>query len=216
MIHQNVSLEYVNISGCCCQAKDFEKVSKSLVILKSLHHLDLSCNSINVASADNVAAIIANNVFLENLNLSNCKSHESVFLSIIIAMKNTHHLKCVYLNSISLSYEESTEIAKVISNNPFLEIVNFSNCSLTEVGMENILLSLKNHTSLKFFDISYNRVTNKVVNEIADVISYNNQLTHLNISNSEIQEYGILKIFKAATRINTLKCIKLCNCIISD
>ena len=216
MIHQNINLEYLNISGCCDKAKDFEKVTGFLAILKSLNHLDMSCNVINSTSADNIAIIVTNNDFLQNLNLFKCEIRKSAFLKIIIALRNNQHLKYLYLKSNSIGYEEATGIATVFSNNSFLENVDLSNCSLTEKKMKTILSSVRNHTSLKHFDISSNTITNHVVNEIADVIDSNTQLTHLNISDTEITEYGILKIFKAAQRINTLRCIKMCNCTISD
>ena len=213
MIHQNVSLEYLNISGCCDKAKDFEKVTHSLVTLKSLTHLDLSCNVIDTTCADNITVLITNNVFLKHLNLSKCKIQEFAFLRFIIALQ---HLQYLYLNSTIVCYEEAEGIAKFIYGSSFLENVDFSNCNLTEKGMKIILSSLRNHTSLKRFDISSNTITNHVVNDIVDVIDNNAQLTHLNLSDTNIQEYGILKIFKAAQRINTLKCIKMCNCTISD
>ena len=216
MIYQNSGLEYLNISRCCDKPKDFEKVTGSLVTLKSLNYLDLSYNAINITSADNIATIISNNVFLEDLNLSRCEVRKSAFLKIIIALQNNHDLKYLYFNSNSVGYEEATGIAMVISNNPILETVNLSNSNLTEKEMKIILSSLRNHTLLKHFDISSNTITDHVVNEIADVIDSNTQLTYLNISDSDIQEYGILKIFKAAQRINTLKCIKMSNRTISD
>ena len=221
MIHQNISLEYLNISGCCDKVKDFKKVTDSLVNLKSLNHLDLSCNVINLTSADNIAIIITNNAFLEVLNLSKCEYYKCTFLRITIALQNNRDLKYLYLNS-NYDYdddddnEKAIEIARVINNNPFLENIDLSNYNLTEKELKRILSSLRNHTSLKRFDISSNTITNHVVNEIADVIDSNTQLTHLNISDSDIQEYGILEIFKAAQRINTLKSIKLCNCTITD
>ena len=69
MIHQNVSLEYLNISGCCDKATNFEKITHCLVILKLLTHLDLSCNVTNISSVKNIAIIITNNAFLEYINL---------------------------------------------------------------------------------------------------------------------------------------------------
>ena len=216
MIHQNVSLEYLNISGCCVKAKDFEKITHSLVTLKSLTHLDLNCNVTNITSAENIVIIIANNTFLEYLNLSMCEVHKSAFLKVIIALQNNQYLKHLYFFFNSVGYEEAIGIAMVFSNNSFLENVDLSNCSLTEEEMKVILSSLRNHTSLKHFNISSNTITDHVVNEIADVIDSNTQLTHLNISDTNIQEYGILKIFRAAQRINTLKSIKICNCAISN
>ena len=216
MIHQNIDLEYLNISGCCDKPKDFEKVTGSLVTLKSLNFLDLSCNVINITSGDNIATIITNNAFLEDLDLSKCELRKSAFLKIIIALQNIHHLKCLYLNSYSVDHEEATRISMIISNSPFLENVDLSNCNLTEKELKTILSSLRNHTSLKHFDISCNTITNHVANEIVDVIDSNTQLTHLNISDSHTQEYGILKIFKAVQRISTLKCIKMSKCTISD
>ena len=216
MIHQNVSLEYLNISGCCVKAKDFEKFTHSLITLKSLTHLDLSCNVTNITSADNITIIITNNTFLEYLNLSKCEFRIFAFLKVLCALQNSHYMKHLDLNSNLVDYEEATEIATAVSKNPFLEKIDFGNYNVTEQGVKIILLSLRNHTSLKHFDISSNTITNDVVNDIVDVIDSNTQLTHLNISDTDVQEYGILKIFKAAQRINTLKSIKLCNCTISD
>ena len=216
IICQNSSLEYLNISGCFDKANNFEKVTHSLVTLKSLTHLDLSCNVINITSADNIAAVISNNTFLEDLELSRCEILKSAFPKIIIALQNIHHLKYLYLNANKVVYEEATAIARVVSKNPFLEKVDLSNCNLTEETMKPFLSSLRNHTSLKHFNISSNTITNDVVNDIVDVIDSNTQLTNLNISDTNIQEYGVLKIFKAAQRINTLKSIKICNCTISN
>ena len=213
MIHQNVSLEYLNISGCCDKATDFEKITHSLVTLKSLTHLDLSCNVINITSAENIVIIIANNTFLEDLNLSKCEVHKPAFLKILGALQTIHHLKYLHLNNISVGYDEATGIAAVISNNPFLENIDF-NHNLTEKEMKIILSSLRNHTLLKHFDISSDIITDLMVNDIVDVIDSNTQLTHLNISDTNIEEYKMLKIFKAVQRLNTLKSIKICNCVI--
>ena len=215
MIHQNVSLEYLNISGCCEKATDFEKITHSLVTLKSLTHLDLSCNVTNITSAENIAIIITNNTFLEDINLSRCEFRKSAFLKILGALQNKQYLKHLHFISQSVGYEETTLIAMVFSNNPFLENIDLSNSKLTEKEMKSNLSSLRNHKSLKYFDISSNTITNHVVNDIVDVIDSNTQLTHLNISYCDIQEYGVLKIFKAIQRINTLKCIKMCKYTIS-
>ena len=216
MIHQNVSLEYLNISGCCIKATNFEKITHSLVTLKSLTHLDLSCNVTNITSAEDIAIIITNNTFLEYLDLSRCEFHNSAFLKILSALQHNQYLKHLYFITNSIGYEEATGIAMVFTNNQFLENVDLSNCNLTEKEIKAILSSLINHTSLKHLDICSNTVTNHVVNDIVDVIDSNTQLTHLNISDTNIQEHGILKIFRAAQRINTLKSIKICNCAISD
>ena len=216
MIHQNKNLEYLNISGCSSTVNDFEKITQSLISLKSLHHLDLSCNVINVTSAENIAVIITNNAYLEDLNISHCELHESALLKSIIVMKNNHHLNNLNFNSNLISCEEATKLALVVSNNLFLEKVDFSNCNLTEKEIKSVLSSLRNHTSLKHLDISSNTITNDVVNDIVDVIDGNTQLTYLNISDAEITEYGILKIFEVAQRIHTFKCIKMCNCTISN
>ena len=214
-IHQNVSLEYLNISGCCDKASDFERVTHSLVTLKSLTHLDLSCNVTNMTSAENIAIIISNNAFLEYSNLSRCEFHKSAFLKILSALRNKQDLNYFNFVSQSVDYEEATGIAMVFSNNLFLENIDLSNCNLTGQGVERILSSLRNHTSLKHFDISFNTITNHAVNEIVNVIDSNTQLTHLNISYCDIQEHGVLRIFKAVQRINTLKCIKMCKYTIS-
>ena len=216
MIHQNVSLEYLNISGCCDKATNFEKITHSLVTLKSLIYLDLSCNVTNITSAENIATIITNNVFLEYSNLLKCEFHKSAFSKILSALQNNRYLKHLYFISNSIDYEEATGIAMVITNNPFLENVDLSNCNLPEKEMNIILSSLRNHNSLKHFDISSNTITNDVVNDIVGVINGNTQLTHLNISYCDIQQYGVLKIFEAVQRINTLKCIKMCKHTIDD
>ena len=216
IIHQNVSLEYLNISGCCVKATNFEKITHSLVTLKSLTHLDLSCNVTNITSAENIAIIIANNTFLEYLNLSKCEFRKSACLKVLRALQNSHYMKHLDLNSNLVDYEEAMEIATAVSKNPFLEKIDFGNCNVTEQGVKTILSSLRNHTSLKHFDISSNAITDDVVNKIVDVIDSNTQLTHLNISDTNIQESGLLRTFRAAQRINTIKCIKICNCAISN
>ena len=216
LLHGNTSLKHLNISNCCNKLKDFNKITESLVNLKLLHHLDLSSNVVNITSAENVSSIISNNPFLEELYFSNCELHKSTFLRIIIAMQDNQYFTDLCLKSNLVDYNDATKVATLISNNPFLEKVDLSNCNLTDKGMKSILLSLRDLTALKHFNISSNVITNHAVNEITDVIDYNTQLTDLNISNSQIQEYGILKIFKAAKRINTLKSLKLNNCVISD
>jgi len=77
---------------------------------------------------------------------------------------------------------------------------------------------LNNTSSLIEFDISNNNIGSEAAHDIANVLSHNTKLKHLDISNNKLETVGIIKISKVLQGFSTLleELIISCNNISSE
>jgi len=94
----------------------------------------------------------------------------------------------------AISNKAAKSVADAIYRNTHLEHLNLSNCELQEEGLSIMLKALKNVGTLKYLNLQANRVNSLLAGEIAALITDNNVLDHLSLSNCMIQEEGFLKI----------------------
>ena len=82
-------------------------------------------------------------------------------------------------------------LASVISNCKFLQTLILTNCDVTDLGVEGIKDALIQSENLKYFDLSYNRVSNFGLNVLGDVLVNNSKiLIEINLMDNEITSLG--------------------------
>ena len=85
---------------------------------------------------------------------------------------------------------------KTLQHNLFTQI-EISHCKLQETGLFSVIDTIKEASSLKVLDLSYNIISDIVANKIAGFISKNLQLEVLNLSKCNFQKNGMRSILKA-------------------
>ena len=171
-IANSKSLEYLNISEC--GLVDLRTILVSVQRNSMLKSLILRSNDYFVSrrmkatySAD------GNSSCLEHLDLSNCKLWE-------VERFNTRHYNYIM-----------NDIVSIVSCNMYLIKLNFSHCELSESQLTIIVKAFNNLLRLKYLDISLNKVSPKIANELAYTLTTNPVLQHLNLSGCELSTLHI-------------------------
>ena len=189
IISGNIEIQYLEISNCDMTQSTILKVAKSIKELHKLKHLNLSGIPLTCEALD---FVLRNKGTLEQLNLSHCKLKKLEIVKISLDLKSTR------ISSINLSHniisDYAAEILTSLICNPSVSHVEMSNCNLQEEGMSCIINTLK-HKSLKYLNLSGNRITDFLATEISAGISNNPYITELDLSNCNLQEIGTVEIF---------------------
>ena len=180
-------LEQLNLSHCKLLNPELVKISLALKNTK-LNSINLSYNNISDYSANALTSLLCNES-LNHLEMSNCNLQEEGMSCIINTLKYKS-LKYLDFSGNRVTDFLATEISAGISNNPYLTHLDLSNCSLEEIGLVEILTSLKeNIAHLKSFKISSLTSNKEIVNLFKSALENNtiiNTLTLLDCDSAEI------------------------------
>ena len=183
VIKNNSGLAQLSLSG-----NDFR--SSAVVIFRQLKGntmltiLQFSCNSMTEEAAEDLANVIKNNSYLEEVFLSHISSKVSA-VAILQALKQNSKLKVLNLNSNPFMGQITGHIASIIENNPNIELLALHNNNLGPSAII-ILQALKLNSKLKYLNLNDNNMTGQVAEELATVISNNSSLEMIGLRNNKL------------------------------
>ena len=160
--------------------------------ISSLKILRLNNNDIDDEAADCIAAVISHNHLIEETNISCNKFSASGLIPIIQALSMAKNIKLLDISS-NFKYCSSTDEVKLLSTTlaecSTLQELNVSNNLLTFSNVLKIAEALRNHPSLKIFNISNNITSYFLECEfLMDIIlSTNHLLTNINVYGRNIR-----------------------------
>ena len=209
----NIGLEHFHLSHCELREQGMLTIIKSLGLVKSLKHCDLSGNYITHECATELASILTNNSMLSHVNLSKCKLQENGLTYIVDALEKSSTLTYLDLSSNRINNESAVMISNVINNNNKLSHLDFSRCMLKEKGLIEISKSLSKLPSLNYIDLSFN--------EISDYVAQNLSLgfkhaSHVFLNNCNLQRQGIEKISLALEMASSVRELGLSETFLSS
>ena len=181
----------------------------SLPSLVTLTKLSISNNNITDEAADDIATAISCNIHLQELNLSHNDLQASGAIKIARSLQKLSSLIKLYINHNNISHEAADDIAAAISSNVCLQELNLGGNHFQALGAIKVSKALQSIVTLTKLYICDNNITHNAADDIAAVISCNNQIEELDISRNNLQVVGIKKIAKKLHCICTLK-----NCIL--
>ena len=196
-------LEQLNLSHCKLHETDIKAIASTLMktlnlkktsTLKKegLTSINLSCNNITDNAADALASLFGS-LSVTQLDLSGCNMLENGMSKIINALKQ-RSLKYLNFNNNRITDLLATEISAGICNNPYITSLDLSNCNLQEIGIAEILRSLRNHPSpLNSFKISCSFSNKNIINLIQSVLDKNCK----DIEDLALQDCNCAEIFNA-------------------
>ena len=191
------------------------KLATAIKNISSLKVLDLQNNNIPEEAADKLSAAIRANNSLEKLWLSGNHLGSSTVM-IVNALKEISTLKVLDLNDNKNRSEElAPAVVCILAKNKFMQILGLSNNGLNDDGAIVISESLCKHTKLRAMDFQKNNITKKSSETLSLVISSNNGLEELYLSNNQLQ-LGAAQVATALKNISSLKTLGLQNNNIPD
>ena len=211
IIINNKSLEYINFSNCGLSALEVTSIMKSQSVLSNLISINISQNSVNNKTADEIASVINSNKSLEDLDFSSCGMGDYRSMSTVLdALAQCMHLTSIDLSNNIIPNEVTTKLALSLCHNATLENLDLSGCSVEcFLLFETLNKAATLNFKLKHLNLSSNRITYQAALHLGNFLAVNGMTEHLDLSDCFLTEYddedGLCCILSALQDINSLK-----------
>ena len=188
------------------------KITGSITSLHNVRKFCFSNNNITDESADDIAAAISCNIYLQELNLDSTNLQTSSAIKITRGLQKISTLTKLCFQGNLITDVAANDIAAAISYNIHLQELNLGNNKFTSLGALRIARSLlKIVSSLTKLCFHGNCIggnipffTATAIDYIATVISNSTNLRELNLGNTSLQALYAIKITKGLQKISFL------------
>ena len=211
----NTHLQEFVISGNRLEVRDTTKISKSLQRISRLTKLYIANTNISDGAADDIAAAVSCNIYLQEFDIGGNNLQASGTTKIAKGLQKISTLTKLYINYNKISYEAADDIAAAISSNA-IQILDVGGNYLETTGITTIAKSLQSICTLTYLNIRRNKITDEATDAIAAAISCNPYLEEFDIAYNEVQGRGAIKLAKSFQQISTLKKLFMNNNKITD
>ena len=195
VLENNRGIKNLTLQDCECE-EIFDAIRGNLSCLQTL---DIHSSKI---SFQNLMCIVANNINLRHLNMSNCDLQGEPDVVIEISGFLLEH---VNLSENKIIKTFAKFITNLIYNNCKLKQVDLANCEIQETELKSITNSLILLTSLKCLNCSNIVISQQVAGNIAKIITNNVNLEHFDISLCNMTEEIFTPIINALKQLQALK-----------
>ena len=136
----------------------------------NLTKLCLGDNKITGKATHDVAAVLLQNKFLEELDISYNNLGASDALKILLSMKNFKSLVKLNVCSIGMDDSAANDVAAILNHNIKLKELDLSHNNIQALGATQIFRNII--SNLHKLNISHNNITYQAGHEIASLISH--------------------------------------------
>ena len=175
-------------------------ICNALKKIKTLSILSLCNNGISDDAADELSAVIRQNVLLEDLLLSNNQLYSTGIKIIAESLIKLIKLRKLDLFNNNIGKKGVSSLAIVIHNSPTLQELFLSGNNLETSGALEICNALSYINSLHVLTLSNNNISDEVTSQLIEVLN-NNHLYALLIGGNSL-ECGGLKIAQVTENDN--------------
>lgn len=188
----------------------------------NLEILNLNSNNIEDETIMLLSKFLLQTKKLHTLDIGNCDFTHKGWMHIMINLQKNQTLKTLNIENcriITLSHEMSVVFAKLLEYNKTLENLNLSRQGdgVGDDGMEWISKYLVNNHSLKYLDLSCNRLSCDGIKSICNVMSCNQcSIESLILKGNRLTDLSAKYICQIIDQSESIKYIDLQACSFSD
>ena len=190
VIDNNPLLNQLWLDGNDLHSTGTIKICKALKKIRTLSILSLCNNGIADDAADELSAVIAQNVLLEDLLLSNNQLHSTGIELIAESLNKLIKLRKLDLFNNNIGKEGANPLAVGMRNSTSLQDLFLSSNNLETSGALEICNALSHICSLHVLTLSNNNINDEVTSELIEVLN-NNHLYALLIGGNGLECGGV-------------------------
>ena len=205
VLSQSTQLEELDISCNDLQTEGIIKIFEGIKHISTLTKLNIAHNMITDEAGKYILDVLSSNSKLKELNLSHINfENASYFKNLKLANLN----KFIF-SSNNIHEQNTNEISHFLSHCTNLQVLELSDTNLQ--GTDDIeALNGLDIFYLTKFDISGNTIPTYAANNIAVLLSKNNELKELNLSCNKLKELGVRNILNSIN-ISNLSSLNISN-----
>ena len=214
LLSRNNNIKHLDLGQCKLQEYGFLEILDGLTNTTTLHYLSLE---FNVVSKDliivGVASIIQKNASLKDLILSNCNFPKLEIQTVFHAITQISSIKHLDVSGNVIANCACVGLKDALSKNNRIEHLDVSKCKIDDEGLYNVLIPLTACKHLKHLNLCSSVISNESASELLPiVIADNKSLSHLDLTDCNLQEVGLVAVAKSLQTTGILKTLCLsCN-----
>uniref|UniRef100_A0A8C5NV01 Leucine rich repeat containing 34 n=1 Tax=Jaculus jaculus TaxID=51337 RepID=A0A8C5NV01_JACJA len=193
LLQRQPSITYLNLMFNDIGPEGGEVIAKALRKNTTLKYLRMTGNKIENKGGMFFAAMLQINSSLEKLDLGDCDlGMQSVIAFATVLTQNTA-IKGINLNRPIMygEQEESTvHIGHMLKENHFLIELHMCKHDIKNYGMQQLCDALYLNCSLRYLDVSCNKITRDGMVHLAEVLKRNTTLEVIDLSFNRIEDAG--------------------------
>ena len=220
VISSNKLIETLYLPVCPLPEKSIKEISLSLKSTLTLILVDLNLNQITNKMVDDIAAILNNNVNLDQLKFSNLVLEGSGFEILKLYLPRFKTLRNLSFTNCKITDKNAEIISTVINNNSLLiKKLIICNCMPTcTKNLQSIFMAMKNLKNLQVFRFVYNCLTvplPAVINDLLTAIGVSIKLKAIALGGCALTQENIISILRAIKYLYNIAHFKLENTSLS-
>ncbi|XP_072816764.1 leucine-rich repeat-containing protein 34 isoform X7 [Vicugna pacos] len=193
LLQKQHNLTYLNLMFNDIGPEGGEVIAKALHKDTTLKHLRMTGNKIENKGGMYFAAMLQINSSLEKLDLGDCDLGMQSVIAFATVLTQNHTIKGLNLNRPILygEQEESTvHLGHMLKENQWLVELRMCKHDIKNCGMKQLCDALYLNRSLRYLDVSCNKVTQDGMVCLADVLRSNTTLEVIDLSFNRMENAG--------------------------
>ncbi|XP_007970330.3 leucine-rich repeat-containing protein 34 isoform X3 [Chlorocebus sabaeus] len=194
LVQKQLNLIYLNLMFNDIGPEGGELIAKVLHKNQTLKYLRMTGNKIENKGGMFFAAMLQINSSLEKLDLGDCDLEEST-VHIGRMLKENHCLVVLHMCKHDIKNSGIQQLCDALYLNSSLRYLDVSCNKITHDGMVYLADVLKSNTTLEVIDLSFNRIENAGANYLSETLtSHNRSLKALSVVSNNIEGEGLVAL----------------------
>ncbi|XP_035873553.1 leucine-rich repeat-containing protein 34 isoform X6 [Phyllostomus discolor] len=204
LLQKKHSLLYLNLMFNDIGPKGGELLAKALHMNTTLKYLRMTGNKVENEGGMFFAAMLQINSSLEKLDLGDCDLEEST-VHLGQMLKENHWLVELYMSKHDVRNPGLKQLCDGLNLNKSLRYLDISCNKITRDGISSLADVLKNNTTLEVIDLSFNRIENVGAVKLSETLaSHNRSLKALSVVSNSIEGEGLVALSESMKTNTTL------------
>nr|AAH32841.1 Leucine rich repeat containing 34 [Homo sapiens] len=194
LLQKQLNLIYLNLMFNDIGPEGGELIAKVLHKNRTLKYLRMTGNKIENKGGMFFAAMLQINSSLEKLDLGDCDLEEST-VHVGRMLKENHCLVALHMCKHDIKNSGIQQLCDALYLNSSLRYLDVSCNKITHDGMVYLADVLKSNTTLEVIDLSFNRIENAGANYLSETLtSHNRSLKALSVVSNNIEGEGLVAL----------------------
>ncbi|KAM4889066.1 leucine-rich repeat-containing protein 34 isoform 2-T2 [Thomomys bottae] len=194
LLQKQPSLVYLNLMFNDIQSDGGELIAKALQKNKTLKYLRMTGNKIENKGGMCFATMLQINSSLEKLDVGDCDLEEST-VHIGHMLKENHCLMELHLCKHGMQNDGLQQLCEALYLNSTLRYLDVSCNKITQDGMLYLAAVLKSNATLEVIDLSFNRIESAGAKHLSKTLaSHNRSLKALSVVSNKIDGEGLIAL----------------------
>ncbi|XP_075807101.1 leucine-rich repeat-containing protein 34 [Microtus pennsylvanicus] len=205
LLQKQPSITYLNLMFNDIGPEGGELIAKALHKNKTLKYLRMTGNKIANTGGMFFAAMLQINLSLEKLDLGDCDLGLQSVIAFATVLTQNKVIKAINLNRPILygEQEESTvHMGHMLKENHVLVELHMCKHDMKNFGLQQLCSALTLNSSLRYLDVSCNKITRDGMVYLAEVLKSNTTLEVIDLSFNRIENAGAKYLSETLTSHN--------------